>query len=32
VKIGRAVTLAPHRLATPAQLVNVLKLMAKARA
>ena len=32
VKIGRAVTLAPYRLATPAQLVNVLKLMARARA
>ncbi len=32
VKIGRAVSLAPHRLATPAQLINVLKLIARARA
>ncbi len=32
VKIGRAVSLAPYRLATPAQLINVLKLIARARA
>jgi len=31
VKIGRAASLASHRLAAPTQLINVLKLMAKAR-
>lgn len=32
VKIGRAVSMAPYRITTPAQLVNVLRLIAKARA
>ncbi|MBC7795121.1 MAG: bifunctional alpha,alpha-trehalose-phosphate synthase (UDP-forming)/trehalose-phosphatase [Clostridia bacterium] len=32
VKIGRATTLAPYRLATPAQLLSVLRLMSRARA